>query len=65
MADDKSNVGGRDRSTVSSSEGYEVSYFAQKHGISAEQARELIERVGNNREALDTAAAKMKRSSSV
>ncbi len=60
MADDKSNVGEPDRSRVSGSEPYEVSYFAQKHGISAEQARELIEKHGNDRETLDRAAEKLK-----
>ncbi len=61
MADDKKNVGEPDRSRVSGSEPYEVSYFAQKHGISAEQARELIQRVGNNRDELDAAAEKLKK----
>lgn len=60
MADDKSNVGAADRRTVAAGEGYEVSYFASKHGITSEEARELIDRVGNNREALDAAAQKLK-----
>ncbi|WP_415644134.1 hypothetical protein [Sphingomonas antarctica] len=33
-ADDKSKRGGRDRRTVAKDEGYEVSYFANKHRIS-------------------------------
>ena len=61
MADDRNNAGARDRSTVSAEESYEVSHFAQKHGIPAEEARKLIERVGNNREKLDAAAEQMKR----
>ncbi|NUQ18316.1 MAG: DUF3606 domain-containing protein [Sphingomonas sp.] len=60
MADDLQNVGGRDRDRVSGSEGYEVEYFARKHGISTEQARELIRRVGNDRAALDRAAEELK-----
>lgn len=56
MADDKSNVGGQDRTRVAGDEGYELDYFAQKHGISREQARELINRIGNDREKLDAAA---------
>ena len=60
MADDKSNVGEPDRSRVSGSERYEVSYFAQKHGISSEQTRELIKKHGNDRETLDRAAEKLK-----
>ena len=60
MADDKSKRGAEDRARVSGSEGYEVSYFAQKHGISTEQARDLIHQVGNDREKLDAAAEKLK-----
>ena len=60
MADDKSNVGGADRRTVAGGEAYEVSYFAAKHDITSEQARELIARIGNNREELDAAAQKLK-----
>ena len=60
MADDLGNVGERDRDRVSASEGYEVDYFARKHGLTTEQARELIERVGNDRAKLDAAAEAMK-----
>ena len=60
MSDDLSNVGQRDRDRVSGSEGYEVEHFARKHGITAEQARELIARVGNDRAALDRAAEELK-----
>lgn len=59
MSDDKSKQG-RDRGQVAGGEEYEVRYFAEKHGISIEQAQGLIDRVGNSREALDSAAAKLK-----
>ncbi|MBI0533052.1 DUF3606 domain-containing protein [Sphingomonas sp. TX0522] len=59
MADDKTKQDGRDRSQVSGSEPYEVEYFAQKHGLSAEQARDLIADIGNDREKLDEAAEKI------
>ena len=59
MADDKSKTDGRDRSRVSGSEPYEVEYFSQKHGLSAQQARDLIAEVGNDREKLDAAAEKL------
>jgi hypothetical protein len=59
MADDKRNVGGADRRMVAGDEPYEVSYFAGKHGITAQQARELIDQHGNNRAALDAAAEKL------
>ena len=61
MADDKSKRGGSDRDRVAAGEDYEVEHFAKKHGISAEQARELIKRHGNVRETLDAEAAKLSR----
>jgi Protein of unknown function (DUF3606) len=61
MADDTSNVGNRDRSRVAGGEGYEVEYFAQKHRITQEEARNLIRQYGNNRETLDREAEKLKR----
>ena len=54
MADRKSKRGAEDRE-VGGSEGYEVSYFAEKHGITIAQARALIQRVGNDRAKLDAA----------
>ena len=61
MPDKTSLRGGRDRQRVSANEGYEVSYFARKHGLTRDQARELIKRVGNDRGKLNAAAEKMKR----
>ncbi|HWJ38902.1 MAG TPA: DUF3606 domain-containing protein, partial [Sphingomicrobium sp.] len=61
MSDDKSNRSGHDRSRVAGGEGYEVSYFARKHGISRQEAEDLIKRIGNDRERLDEAAAALKR----
>jgi hypothetical protein len=55
MAGDKSKVGSQDRAQVSGEEQYEVAYFAQKHGISAAQAREIIDLAGNSREKADAA----------
>jgi len=60
MADDPTKQGQQDRSRVAASEPYEVEYFASKHGLSQEQARELIAQVGNDREKLDAAAACIK-----
>jgi hypothetical protein len=60
MADDKTKTGKPDRSRVAGGEGYEVAYFARKHGITKEQARELIARIGNDRASLDAAAEKLK-----
>lgn len=60
MSDDKTNVGGADRARVAGDEEYEVRYFAQKHGISVERAQDLIDKHGNNREALEAAAKSLK-----
>ena len=60
MSDDKSSVDGRDRSQVSASDDYEVRYFADRHGISIEQAEQLIAQHGNDRDTLDAAARQMK-----
>jgi hypothetical protein len=51
----------QDRSRVAAGQGYEVSYFARKHGISRDQAQNLIKQVGNDREKLNAAAQKLKR----
>lgn len=59
MADDRTKTGAEDRRQVAGDEGYEVEYFAQKHGVSAGQARDLIDKHGNDRAALDAAAEKL------
>ncbi len=61
MSDDKTMVGGRDRSRVAGGQDYELVDFARKHGISPDQARSVIERFGNDREKLDAAAAQLSR----
>lgn len=61
MVDDKSKRDQRDRSRVSGSERYEVEYFAREAGISPEQARELIQKHGNDRETLMREAKKLDR----
>lgn len=60
MTDNKAKQGQQDRSRVAGNEPYEVTYFASKHGLTQEQARELIARIGNNREELDAAASALK-----
>jgi hypothetical protein len=61
MADDKSKRGAGDRARVAGGEGYEVSYFARKHDVTTQQAEDLIKKVGNDREKLNEAAAKLKK----
>lgn len=60
MADDKKKTGAADRGKVAGGEGYEVSYFARKHGLSRAEAQKLIDAVGNDREKLNAAAARKK-----
>ncbi|MFC5068884.1 DUF3606 domain-containing protein [Flaviflagellibacter deserti] len=59
MADDKSKQDERDRSRVAGDERYEIDYFAKEAGVSIDQARELIEKHGNDRETLMAEAAKL------
>ena len=59
MPDDKTKVGEPDRSRVASDQNYEASQLAQKHGLTQQQARDLIARVGNDREKLDHAAKEL------
>ncbi|WP_267388295.1 hemerythrin domain-containing protein [Sphingomonas sp. GC_Shp_3] len=65
MADNKSNRGARDRATVAAGETYEVDAFANKRNISRDEAKALIERVGNNRAKLDAAVAEQQRQPAV
>jgi uncharacterized protein DUF3606 len=60
MPDDKTKVGEPDRSRVSADQDYEVRQLAQKHGLSPTQVRELIARVGNDREKLEEAAKQLR-----
>jgi transposase-like protein len=60
MPDDKTKVGEPDRSRVSADQAYEIRQLAQKHGVSPTQIRELISRVGNDREKLEEAAKQLR-----
>ena len=60
MADDKTKTDARDRSRVAGGQDYEVQHFAKYYSISIEEARDLIERFANDREALYREAAKLK-----
>lgn len=60
MSDNKEKRGAADRRRVAGGEDYEVEYFARRHGITVADAKGLIERIGNDRAALDEAAEKMR-----
>jgi hypothetical protein len=51
----------RDRIRVASGQEYEVRHFADKFDISPGEAKDLIERFGNDRETLELEARKLKR----
>jgi hypothetical protein len=61
MADDKSFVGGQDRARVAGEEDYEVQDFARRHVMTPVEVREMVERIGNDRSALEREAAKLRR----
>jgi len=60
MADDVSNDGAQNSARVSGEQSYEVSYFADKHRITMQQARELIRKHRSNRAMLENEAAKLR-----
>lgn len=60
MADDKSKRDTRDRSRVSASDEYEVSYFASKFNLSTDQVLDLIKQYGNDRDTLERHAGAIK-----
>jgi hypothetical protein len=60
MADDKIKTGGQDRIRVAGGQEYEVRDFADKFDISPGEAKDLIERFGNDRETLESEARKLK-----
>jgi hypothetical protein len=61
MADDPTKRGAADRSRVAGGEEYEVDYFARKHGLTKDQAHDLIKKHGNDRATLDAEAEKLKK----
>jgi len=52
MADDKSNRGSPDRKLISLSEPYEVRDWSQRFGISQDELRAVVERVGPSADAV-------------
>jgi hypothetical protein len=53
MADDPSKRGPRDRSRINTSEDYEVRYWSRKFGVSPEQLKAAIRKVGNSAKAVE------------
>jgi Protein of unknown function (DUF3606) len=53
MADDPSKRGPQDRSRISISEEPEVRYWSQKFGVSSEQLKAAVKKVGNSAERVE------------
>jgi len=49
MSDDKNKTDARDRNRVAGNEDYEINYLAKELGVSADQVRQAIKAVGNDR----------------
>ena len=59
MPDDKTKVGKPDRSRVSADQDYEVRNIAEKFGLTVDRVRELMLRVGNDRDDVEKAAREL------
>jgi hypothetical protein len=53
MADDPSKRRSQDRSRISTSEDHEVRYWSQKFGVSPEQLKAAVRKVGNSAKAVE------------
>lgn len=53
MSDDKSKQGGQDDSRIDSHDSSEVEYAANKLGVTPQQIRDAIAKVGSSREAVE------------
>ncbi|RZJ02151.1 MAG: DUF3606 domain-containing protein [Brevundimonas sp.] len=47
MSDDKTRVGGQDRTRISLSDDYEVRDWSEKFGVSEDQLRAAVAKAGN------------------
>ena len=50
MSDDKNKSGGQDRKRINVNEAYELRDWAAKYGVTHEQLREAVARVGDRAE---------------
>ncbi len=59
MTDNKELAAGQDRSRVAVEPQFEVSYFAGRHGITTEEAREILRAAGTSRQKADALAERV------
>jgi hypothetical protein len=53
MTDDKSKKGPQDRTRINLNEHYEVEYWSHKFGVTPQQLRDAVLKVGNSVEAVE------------
>jgi hypothetical protein len=58
MADDKSNRGPQDASRINIHEDYEVAYWAKKFGVTKDELKAAVSKVGVSAEAVAKALGK-------
>jgi len=61
MRDNKSIVTGPDSTPAIGADDYDLHAFARRHGLTPDEVREMVERVGDDRDALEREAAKLHR----
>lgn len=52
MADDKSKRGGEDRERIAMSQDHEVRYWTKKFGVSEDELRQAVDKVGDRAKAV-------------
>ncbi|MBC2669173.1 DUF3606 domain-containing protein [Novosphingobium piscinae] len=62
MSEDTTRRGTIAQAQAADGTGYELRYFARKHGLTTAQAMALIRRIGNDRAKLNEAAVQLRRS---
>lgn len=60
MPEDPTHIGEAHRTPAPAVERYELERFASRHGISPAEARELFERFGHDRQALEREAQRLR-----
>jgi hypothetical protein len=53
MSDDPKKKGAQDRSRISTSEDYEVRYWSKKFGVSPDELKAAVKKVGNSAAAVE------------
>jgi hypothetical protein len=53
MVDDLSKKGSQDRSRINTHENYELRYWSEKFGVSEDELKAAVKKVGNSAEAVE------------